>query len=149
MAGGLANDSPIQSFTTSDALDDAGYVMQVEQNGGEGTIVKGAPSGTLIGVAYTSTKDPITDTAAADVKVPVLYARPGLRVYLQVVSDNQEIALLDPLCITSDGAQKGKVDFKDGVNEDNTQIALALEAKAQNAGGTILAVLTAGVGESL
>jgi len=149
MAGGLANDCFVRSFVTDDALDDAGYVMQVLMNGGAGKIQKAVPTGTEIGVAYASTIDPISGDAEDGVAVPVLLARPGLVVYLQLVSDNQAIVIHDPLCITSDSGQAGEVDLHDGGTEDNTTIALALEAKDENAGGVILAVLTANIGTAL
>jgi len=137
--GSLVNDGLVQTFITEDALDSAGYVLTFGATAGK--VKKCDEDDVVVGFAFTSTKDPISGTATANVPVGVIMKRSGIVVNLLLEDDNQAISYGDPLCPTSDANEKGKVDLKDGANETGTLVAYALESKNADSGGTIKALI--------
>lgn len=136
--GSLVNDADVVPFVTEDALDAYGYVMAAGSAAGK---VKKAPAGasknSIIGVAFTDTKD-MDGNAKSNVPVGVVVKR-GVIVLLKLAPDNQAVSYGAPLCV--DSATAGTVDYRDGTNETGDVIAIALEDKPANDGGHVKALL--------
>ena len=123
--GGITNEARTQPFVAEDAIPNAGYVLMpgtADQTPGLNLKVKLNNGSTEpIGIAYTSTKHPVTGVAAliegTEVEVPLLATNAA-------ISQWEEIQV----------AAGGKVDAKNG---PGWIIGRALEAKGASAGGYI------------
>jgi len=124
--------------TTEDALDDSGYVLTRSGVTTAGNVKKAGASDAPVGVAYTSTKDPVTETAMANRKVAI--QRRGV-AKVKLSGTNAAIAAGDLI-----GPAAGGV--CDKLTIDTTSAAtlwtglqlilgVAREAKGANAGGKI------------
>jgi len=92
---------PLYAVCT-DALDDAGYVLKLNS---DGTVSKAASDDVPFGIAYTSTKDPITDEAKTNVEVAIIPVRTGFVVKVKKVTG----AALSPGDYVAVGGEAGKV----------------------------------------
>jgi len=79
------------SYKCTDALDDKGYVLQINS---DGTVSKCAAGTRPFGVAYKDTKNPITDVAEANRYVPVILHGVALVRY-NLASTDPSIAIGD------------------------------------------------------
>ena len=139
MAEGMSNDAMMQSFTMEDAISYAGYLLTYSSAEGKVDLATAASDDVVMGIAFASTKDPITEVAGTDVLIGVIALVPGLEVYLKLMTGNQAIVYGDPLALSE--TVNGEVDKKDGGTCDNVLRAYALEAKDAAAAGHIKARL--------
>ncbi|MCK9326006.1 MAG: hypothetical protein M0P69_11000 [Bacteroidales bacterium] len=132
--GGITNEARTQPFVAEDAIPNAGYILMpgtANQTAGLNLKVKLNDGNTEpIGIAYTSTKHPVTGVATANVQVGVTALIEGTEVEVPVVADNAKITQWDAIKIAADG----KVDKKDG---PGWIVGRALEAKEATTGGYI------------
>ena len=132
--GGITNEARTQPFVAEDAIPNAGYVLMpgtANQTPGLNLKVKLNNGSTEpIGIAYTSTKHPVTGVAQSGVQVGVAALIEGTEIEVPVVANNAKITQWDAIEI----AAGGKVDKKDGAG---WIIGRALEAKDAAAGGYI------------
>jgi len=132
--GGITNEARTQPFVAEDAIPNAGYVLMpgtADQTAGLNLKVKLNNGSTEpIGIAYTSTKHPVTGVAQSGVQVGVAALIEGTEIEVPVVANNAKITQWDAIEI----AAGGKVDKKDGAG---WIIGRALEAKDAAAGGYI------------
>ena len=135
MAEGLSNDAMLQSFTMEDAISYAGYLLTYGSAVGKVDLATAASDDVVMGLAFASTKDSITEVAGTDVLIGVIPLVPGLEVYMKLMAGNQAIAYGDPLALSA--SVNGEVDKKDGVTCTNVLRAYALEAKDASAAGHI------------
>jgi len=123
-------------FQCTDALDDDGYVLKLNS---DGTVSKASASDEVFGVNATGVVDYWGNAISPPVEVAVIPTGRGLFVYLQLDPNNLEITIGDKLCVDANTA--GVVDKRDGTENTADPIAIALEARAANSGGKILAKL--------
>lgn len=132
--GGITNEARTQPFVAEDAIPNAGYVLMpgtADQTPGLNLKVKLNNGSTEpIGIAYTSTKHPVTDVAQSGVQVGVAALIEGTEIEVPLVDDNAKITQWDAIEI----AAGGKVDKKNGVG---WIVGRALEAKEASTGGYI------------
>jgi len=133
------------------ALDDSGYVMHMEQGGGDvGLLIKTASSNLKVyGIAETDTIDKITNLATANVQIAVItdgFANVKLSATnaaivvgdLLVAIAGGFVDLYAPTTIRVDSITNTAADVDTRFAEVGHLVGLAEEAKAQNAGGKIL-----------
>lgn len=132
--GGITNEARTQPFVAEDAIPNAGYVLMpgtADQTTGLNLKVKLNNGSTEpIGIAYTSTKHPVTGVAQSGVQVGVTALIEGTEVEVPLVDTNAEISQWEEIEV----AAGGKVDAKNGAG---WIIGRALEAKNASAGGYI------------
>lgn len=132
--GGITNEARTQPFVAEDAIPNAGYVLMpgtADQTPGLNLKVKLNNGSTEpIGIAYTSTKHPVTGVAQSGVQVGVAALIEGTEVEVPLVDDNAKISQWDAIEI----AAGGKVDKKD---DAGWILGRALEAKEATTGGYI------------
>lgn len=132
--GGITNEARTQPFVAEDAIPNAGYILMpgtADQAAGLNPKVKLNNGSTEpIGIAYTSTKHPVTGVPTANVQVGVTALIEGTEVEVPVVANNAKITQWDVIKI----AAGGKVDKKDG---PGWILGRALEDKDALAGGYI------------
>lgn len=132
--GGITNEARTQPFVAEDAIPNAGYVLMpgtADQTAGLNLKVKLNNGSTEpIGIAYTSTKHPVTGVPQSGVQVGVAALIEGTEIEVPLVSGNAKINQWDAIKIAADG----KVDKKNGAG---WIIGRALEAKDASAGGYI------------
>jgi hypothetical protein len=122
-----------------DAISYAGYLLAYGSAEGKVDLATAASDDHVMGTAFATTKDPITEVAGTDVLIGVIGMVPGLEVYLKLMTGNQAIAYGDPLALSA--SVDGEVDKKDGSTCTNILRAHALEAKDASAAGHIKARL--------
>jgi hypothetical protein len=149
--GALVREVGISTYrTTVDALAESGFVLHLEQSGGnQGKVIKTASSNLKVyGIAATSTKTNGTGTAtdisgAAGVEVAII--RNG-EVNVQLSATNAAITEGDLLVAIAGGFVDLYVDdavladlaaVRTALDEIGMIVGMAEEAKAMNAGGTI------------
>lgn len=132
--GGITNEARTQPFVAEDAIPNAGYVLMpgtADQTTGLNLKVKLNNGSTEpIGIAYTSTKHPVTGVAQSGVQVGVTALIEGTEIEVPLVDTNAEISQWEEIEV----AAGGKVDAKNGAG---WIIGRALEAKGASAGGYI------------
>lgn len=132
--GGITNEARTQPFVAEDAIPNAGYVLMpgtADQTTGLNLKVKLNNGSTEpIGIAYTSTKHPVTGVPTANVQVGVTALIEGTEIEVPLVDNNAKITQWDAIEI----AAGGKVDKKNGAG---WIIGRALEAKDTTVGGYI------------
>ena len=132
--GGITNEARTQPFVAEDAIPNAGYVLMpgtADQTPGLNLKVKLNDGNTEpIGIAYTSTKHPVTGVPQSGVQVGVAALIEGTEIEVPLGSGNAKINQWDAIKIAADG----KVDKKNGAG---WIIGRALEAKDASAGGYI------------
>ncbi|RLE66991.1 MAG: hypothetical protein DRJ38_00025 [Thermoprotei archaeon] len=129
--------------TCSDALDDYGYVLSLQSSG---NAHKCTNTELPIGIALTSTKDPITGTAQSDQKVAIV--RRGV-AYVKLDDANSSISPGDLVGVSSTAGYVDKltVDTTDAESLWSSlrkAVGIALESKSANAGGKIKVLLLLG-----
>lgn len=125
-SGGLANDALVIPFTAHEAIVDAGYVLTVNSDGEMALCGAGEQP---MGISFKSTYNEASGSAEANVKVGVIMMRPGTIVNVRLLATNAAIDEGNLLETTAGGT----VDLKSGAG---FVVGVALEARAQNAGGT-------------
>ena len=132
--GGITNEARTQPFVAEDAIPNAGYVLMpgtADQTAGLNLKVKLNNGSTEpIGIAYTSTKHPVTGVAQSGVQVGVTALIEGTEVEVPLVDTNAEFSQWEEIEV----AAGGKVDDKNGAG---WILGRALEAKDASAGGYI------------
>ena len=132
--GGITNEARTQPFVAEDAIPNAGYILMpgtANQTAGLNLKVKLNDGNTEpIGIAYTSTKHPVTGVAQSGVQVGVAALIEGTEVEVPLVDANAEISQWEEIAV----AAGGKVDAKDGAG---WILGRALEAKEATTGGYI------------
>jgi hypothetical protein len=132
--GGITNEARTQPFVAEDAIPNAGYVLMpgtADQTPGLNLKVKLNDGNTEpIGIAYTSTKHPVTGIAQSGVQVGVAALIEGTEIEVPLVDANAKISQWDAIKI----AAGGKVDKADGTG---WILGRALEAKDATTGGYI------------
>lgn len=132
--GGITNEARTQPFVAEDAIPNAGYVLMpgtADQTAGLNLKVKLNNGNTEpIGIAYTSTKHPVTGVAQSGVQVGVAALIEGTEIEVPLVDTNAAISQWEEIKV----AAGGKVDAKNGAG---WIIGRALEAKDASAGGYI------------
>ena len=139
MAEGMSNDAMLQSFTMEDAISYAGYLLTYGSAAGKVDKATAAADDVIMGIAFATTKDAITEVAGTDVLIGVIPLVPGLEVYLKLMTGNQAIAYGNPLALSA--SVDGEVDYRDGSTCTNVIMAYALEAASASAAGHIKARL--------
>jgi len=123
------------TFKCTNELPAGGYVLKLNS---DGTLSLAAAADEPFAINVAGVVDfwnnPISNPDCA-----VVYKGMPAIVELQLYSNNLAIAVGDKLCISAN--QAGVVDLADGTTNTATPFAIALEAKAAKAGGTIKAVL--------
>lgn len=125
-SGGLVNDALVVPFTAHSAIEDAGYVLKLNTDGEVDLCGAGEMP---MGISFKSTYNEATGVAQDHVKVGVITLRPGTIVNVKLLATNAAIDEGDLL----ETAAGGTVDRKSGAGY---VVCIALEARAQNAGGT-------------
>jgi len=97
-------DEPLYAIC-SDALDKPGYVLKL---GTDGKVAKATSNDVPFGIAYTSTKDPITEQAQSNVEVAVIPVRSGFVV--KVLKETGAGKSLSPGDYVAVGSTDGVVD---------------------------------------
>ncbi len=132
--GGITNEARTQPFVAEDAIPNAGYVLMpgtADQTAGLNPKVKLNDGNTEpIGIAYTSTKHPVTGVAQSGVQVGVTALIEGTEVEVPLLANNAKISQWEEIEV----AVGGKVDAKNGAG---WILGRALEAKDALAGGYI------------
>ena len=132
--GGITNEARTQPFVAEDAIPNAGYVLMpgaADQTPGLNLKVKLNDGNTEpIGIAYTSTKHPVTGVAQSGVQVGVAALIEGTEIEVPLVDENAKISQWDAIGIAADG----KVDKNGG---EGWIVGRALEAKDAEVGGYI------------
>jgi len=132
--GGITNEARTQPFVAEDAIPNAGYVLMpgtADQTAGLNLKVKLNNGSTEpIGIAFTSTKHPVTGVAQSGVQVGVTALIEGTEIEVPLVDTNAAISQWKEIQV----AAGGKVDAKNGAG---WIIGRALEAKDASAGGYI------------
>lgn len=127
MSGGLVNNAEVIAFTTATAISYPGTLIASTATA---NTVDVCGAGTEpIGYAFTTTKNPVTGTATADVKVGVGALIPGQIIEVPLLATNAAIAIGDEVETTA----AGTVDLKSGAG---WIVGQALAAAATNAGAT-------------
>jgi len=137
--------------TSKPALDDSGYVMHMEQGGGDiGLLIKTAASNLKVyGIAETDTIDKITNTATANAQIAVIidgFANVKLSATnaaivvgdLLVAITGGFVDKYTPTTIRVDSITNTAADVEARFAEVGHLVGLAEAAAAQNAGGKIL-----------
>lgn len=132
--GGITNEARTQPFVAEDAIPNAGYVLMPgteNQTPGLNLKVKLNNGSTEpIGIAYTSTKHPVTGVPQSGVQVGVAALIEGTEIEVPLVDEHAAISQWEEIQVV-DG---GMVDKKNG---KGWIIGRALEAKEESAGGYI------------
>jgi len=141
----------MESRICTDALDDEGYVLGYP--GSAGKVAKALAGGKVYGIAYKSTKNPVTGTAEANKAVAIIRAPKIAKVQVQNGATN--IAIGDILSMKGAGAS-GKAtrhastawpasyasaDAETISDENSMIVGIALEALAANTSGKIQVLL--------
>lgn len=140
----------MESRECTDALDDEGYVLMIASTGKVAKATAGSP---VYGIAYKSTKDPITGIATANKHVAIVRASKKAKV--QADTDANAIAVGDIVSVKGADAS-GKVKKHASTawpatwaaataetisDEDATIVGIALEALGANLTGKIECLL--------
>jgi len=126
MTGGKVNDYQTQTFTTESAVTYPGTL--IKKGSAEGKVDICGAGETPIGYSYSTSKNPITKVAEANVDLSVTALRDGDSVLIPLLTGNAEIAAWDELVTTAGGT----VDLKSGAGEI---VGLALEHAHAATGG--------------
>ncbi len=122
-------------FKCTDNLPEGGYVLKLNS---DGTVSYAAAADEVFGVNVSGVVD-FWGNPIANPECAVAPVGRALFLELQLYSSNLAISIGDKLCVSAN--QAGVVDKADGTTNTATPIAIALEAKAAGAGGTIKAML--------
>lgn len=125
--GGLVNDAGVIAYTASEAITYPGTLVKATSTAHTVALCDNAEE--PIGYAFTSTKDPITGVAAANVKVGIGALVPGIIIEVPLLATNAAIAIGDLVETATDGT----VDLKSG---SGWVVGYSETAAATNAGGT-------------
>lgn len=133
---------------TSDALDDIGYVMEYTSSG----IQKhsGTAGKPIAGIAYKSTKNPITGTAEANKHVALVrygVARVKLKSANAAITRGDFVGavsggVVDKWTYPTVSSTPTQAEVEALLKQLDIRVGVALEAKASSAGGSILVQLT-------
>lgn len=133
--GGITNEARTQPYVAEDAIPNAGYVLMAgtaDQVAGFNLKVKlNDGNSEPVGIAYTSTKHPVTGIPQVNTQIGVTALIEGTEVEVPIVDDNVKISQWDAIEV----AAGGKANKKDGAG---WIIGRALEAKEANKGGFLL-----------
>jgi len=118
-----------------DALDDYGYILEVGATAGQ--VKKHLGSVKAVGIAYKSTKDPITLVAAANQRVAII--RHGQAWVKFDASHAEVVAFTSTICAESGGTGQVQTVTNAMVwSEKLIRIGTALTALALNTAGYVL-----------
>ena len=147
------SESNVLSFQCSDALDDEGYVLGYPDST-TNKVAKAAAGAAAFGVAFKSTKNPVTGTAEADKAVGVVQA--PRYAYVQYNNGSGETIAVGDLVSTKGANAAGTVKKHAATawpgtwasataetisDEDAMIVGIALEAKAASTSGKLLVKL--------
>lgn len=125
MSGGLVNDAYVQPIYVVSAVSYAGTLLKRTTTAGRGDLCGAGEEPN--GYAFTSSKDPVTKVATANVTIGIAKLVDGDLIEVPLLSTNAEIAVGDALETTASGT----VDKLAGAG---WQVGTAAEAKAATAG---------------
>jgi len=146
------SESNVLSFQCSDALDDEGYVLGYPD--ASSIVAKALADGKAFGIAFKSTKNPVTGTAEANKQVAVLQA--PKYAYVQYNNGAAETIAIGDLVSTKGANAAGTVKKHASTawpdpyasataetisDEDSMIVGIALEAKAASTSGKLLVKL--------
>ena len=91
----------MESRECTDALDDEGYVLALASTG---KVAKCAAGGAVYGIAYKSTKNPVSGTAEANKPVAIVRKPKKAKVQIRLANTDSDIAIGDLVSTVGVGA---------------------------------------------
>jgi len=145
------SETNVLSFETTDALDDEGYIMKLADTG---KVAKCAAGDPVFGIAFKSTKNPVTGTAEANKQVAILQT--PKYAYVQYNNGVGETIAINDLVSTKGANAAGTCKKHASTawpgtyasataetidDEHSMVVGIALEAKAASTSGKLLVKL--------